>query len=96
MIEVPGGIPAMHVEEAILFAFDEVSLPFRRNLVTHLTPSKSRGRLRIVLPKGPPESHDESLHSCGTTIRIGDEYRIWHIGRIFFKAPRVDASCKEP
>ena len=81
MVEIIGG-PAMRVKEAALFAFDDVCLPFRRNMVTHLIPGKMRSKPRIVVPHGPPGSHDESAHYYGTTIRIDDEFRMWYIGRV--------------
>ncbi len=82
MIKVSGAPGASEVEEAVLFAFDEVCIPFRRNLITHLIPGKMRSKTQIVVPKGDSTSHDDSLHYYGTTIKVGDEYKMWYNGRI--------------
>ena len=88
MIEIACGTPTTQVEEAVLFAFDDVSLPFRSNLVTHLIHGKmmihgkpGAEKTPIVLPKGPAGAHDEGLQYYGTTIRVGDEFRMWYMGR---------------
>ncbi|HCN07187.1 MAG TPA: hypothetical protein DIT01_04575 [Lentisphaeria bacterium] len=89
MIEIAGGVPTMQVETAVLFAFDDTCLPFRRNLRMHLIHGKSRihgepgaEKTPIVLANGPPGAHDEEVQYYGTTIRIGDELRMWYMGRI--------------
>jgi hypothetical protein len=82
MIEVRGSAPTTRVEEAVLFAFDEMALPFRLNLVTRLVGGKNRRRPEIVLHKGSSVEHDESLHYYGTTIKVGDEFRMYYNGRI--------------
>ena len=82
MIKVSGAPGVTQVEEAVLFAFDEMCIPFRRNLVTHLIPGKMRTKAQIVVRKGDSTSHDDSLHYYGTTIKVGDEYRMWYNGRI--------------
>jgi hypothetical protein len=88
MIEIACGTPTRQVEEAVLFAFDDFSLPFRRNLSMHLIHGKmmihgepGAEKTPIVLAKGPPGSHDEGLQYYGTTIRVGDEFRMWYMGR---------------
>ena len=77
MIAVENGIPNKCVDEAVLFAFDDFSIPFRTNLRLHLIHGKrNREKTPIVLSKGEPGAHDEGLHYYGTTMRIGDEFRM--------------------
>ena len=40
MIAVGNGIPNQSVDEAVLFAFDDFSIPFRNNLRLHLIHGK--------------------------------------------------------
>ena len=55
----------------------------------HLIHGKSRihgepgaEKTPIVLANGPPGAHDEEAQYYGTTIRIGDEFRMWYMGRV--------------
>ena len=83
MVVVESGIPNQSVDEAVLFAFDDFSIPFRTNLRLHLVHGKrNKEQTPIVLPKGEPASQDEGVHYYGTTVRIGDEFRMWYIGRV--------------
>jgi len=73
----------------VIFSFDEFSLPFCRNSRMHLIHGKAVIHSEpgvqhppVVLTNGPPGSHDETVHYYGTTMRIGDEFRMWYMGRI--------------
>lgn len=64
------------LSEAVLFAFDNRSFPFRA--FTRLYLHGQSGS--VVLPVGPPGSHDEHLHYYGTTLKIGDRFHMWYQG----------------
>ncbi len=76
----------MRVKEATFFAFDDVCIPFRTNFQLHLIHSKRtpgwRDGPKVVVPRGPPGSHDEGVHYFGSTIRVGDQFHMWYIGRV--------------
>jgi hypothetical protein len=83
MVKVHGGIPEAVVKEATLFAFDDYAIPFRANLETHLVHGKSGvKKTPIVLANGKAGDPDEHVHYYGTTIRIGDTFHMWYIGRV--------------
>ncbi len=86
MLRIQSGTPEVRVEEATFFAFDDVCIPFRKNLQLHLIHGKRTPGWRtgptIVVPKGAPGSHDEGVHYYGSTVRVGDEFRMWYIGRV--------------
>ena len=89
MIEVGAGTNTIQTEEAVLFAFDEFSLPFRRNLVTHLIPAgKNPRNPRIVLPKGSPGSHAGSK-----TKAAGSSSAWWEPSQINRPAVSSDREC---
>jgi hypothetical protein len=71
--DLPAAAPQ---DEAVLFAFDDRAFPFRAFAEVHLL----GGRGSIVLPAGPPGSHDEHLHYYGTTLKIGDTFHMWYQG----------------
>jgi hypothetical protein len=68
---------AAPVPEAVLFAFDGWAFPFQLYLQTSLIAGQ---RPRLVLPHGPPGSHDESLMFYGDVIRVGDTFHLWYCG----------------
>jgi hypothetical protein len=70
---LPDPVP---LAEATLFAFDDSAFPFRAFAEVHL----NGGRGSIVIPAGPPGSHDEHMHYYGTTLKIGDTFHMWYLG----------------
>ncbi|MYD93954.1 MAG: hypothetical protein F4Y02_09720 [Chloroflexi bacterium] len=86
MLRVHGGPSEMQVQEATFFAFDDVCIPFRTNFQLHLIHGKRTPGWRdgptVVVPSGEPGAHDEQVHYYGSTIRVGDEFRMWYIGRV--------------
>ena len=86
MLRVHGGPSEMQVQEATFFAFDDVCIPFRTNFQLHLIHGKRTPGWRtgptVVVPKGEPGSHDEGVHYFGSTIRVGDQFHMWYIGRV--------------
>ena len=35
-----------------------------------------------MVPRGEPGSHDEGVHYFGSTVRVGDQFHMWYIGRV--------------
>jgi hypothetical protein len=70
------------VGEAVLFPFDDHTIPFSAGLRLHLVPGKSPGvKPPIVLGKGQPgEPDDQVVRFYGTVIPVGDELRMWYLG----------------
>ena len=96
MITVQNGIPDARVEEAVLFAFDDFSIPFRNNLQLHLIHGKrSGGKPPIVIARGELGSADEYVHYYGTTMRIGDEFRMWYIGFVGRGDEKAEGQLRE-
>ena len=93
MLRVHSGPSYTQVEEATFFAFDDICIPFRKNFQLHLIHGKRTPGWRtgptIVVPAGEPGSHDEQVHYYGSTVRVGDEFRMWYIGRVGERAELV-------
>ena len=83
MIEVQNGVPNPRVSEAVLFPFDNVSIPFSTGLQLHLAAGKTPGKANpIVLERGKKgEPDDEIVRFYGTVIPFGDELRMWYLTR---------------
>ena len=82
MIRVQNGGPSLPVSEAVLFPFDDRSVPLRYRLQIGLVGATNpwKGH-EIVLEKGEPGDPDGvSISFYGTVIRMGDEFRMWYIG----------------
>lgn len=76
-IRLPGAPAAGPFHEVVFFAFDDEAFPFRDNVETRLYTGQ---KPRLVLPPGPPGSHDEALLYYGTVLRIGDTFHLWYNG----------------
>jgi len=74
MIEVRHGVPRASVREAVLFPFDDHSIPFSAGLRLHLVPGKASG----VRP--PVDSHVARFY--GTVIPLGDTLCMWYLGDV--------------
>ncbi|MBL9214183.1 MAG: hypothetical protein JNG83_01775 [Opitutaceae bacterium] len=74
---LPGAPAPGPFREAVLFGFDDRAFPFRDNVETRLFTGQ---KPRLVIPPGPPGSHDEALLYYGTVIRIGDTFHLWYNG----------------
>src|SRR4051812_47359970 len=68
-ILLPGSPAAGPFPEVMLFGFDNRAFPFTNHVETRLF---SAQRPQLVLPPGPPGSHDEAILYYGTVIRIGE------------------------
>ena len=82
MIEVRHGVPRARVREAVLFPFDDHSIPFTAGLRLHLVPGKAPGvKPPIVLDHGGPGDPDERVaRFYGTVIPLGDRLCMWYLG----------------
>lgn len=67
------------VDEATLFSFDDVSIPFTENLkLTMENPMKYEGN--PVLPIGPPGRPDDfGVQFYGSIVRHGGRYKLWYV-----------------
>ena len=83
-IEVESGCyPAIRVQEATLFPFDDYSIPFTWGLRRQLIMGKKWGRPNPVVVRlgGPGEPDNVKIQYYGTVIQIGDELRMWYLGQ---------------
>lgn len=79
LFEVRTGLSAVKVPEAVLFPFDEYCVPFKRSMKVEL---QSPAREGIVVAPGPAGSPDSChIQYYGTVLRVGDELRMWYLGR---------------
>ena len=83
MIEVLNGAANTPSSEAVLFPFDDVSIPFTAGLRLRLVHGKaSPGPNHIVVSRGEPgEPDDSTVRYYGTVIQIGEELRMWYQAR---------------
>jgi hypothetical protein len=83
-IEVESGChPAIRVQEATLFPFDDYSIPFTWGLRRQLIMGKRFGPPNPVVVHlgGPGEPDNVKIQYYGTVIQIGDELRMWYLGQ---------------
>ena len=87
--ESPGSIVVensslpVQVQEAVLFSFDDQSIPFSSGLKLDLLMGKKPGHANpIVVRQGQPgEPDSERVRYYGTVIEVGEELRMWYLGR---------------
>ena len=73
---LPGAASAS--SEAVWFAFDPVAFPELQAMDRGLVAGKPRG---VVLPPGPPGSHDERIFYYGSVVRVAEgDLRMWYAG----------------
>ncbi|HEU5315048.1 MAG TPA: hypothetical protein VFX49_03000, partial [Chloroflexota bacterium] len=82
MIEVRHGTPRASVREAVLFPFDDHSVPFSAGVRLNLVPGKAPGvKPPVVLDHGAPGDPDELVaRFYGTVIALGDTLCMWYLG----------------
>ena len=95
-IFIKNGVPQKAVEEAVLFPFDDCSLPFSRDLHMSLVtgrkfPDEVDNGLNIVmdprqpdkpvLPQGKPGEPDSYEVLCPNVFLMNGEYRMWYLGQ---------------
>ena len=82
MIEVGNAPSNPRVEEAVLFPFDNHSIPFNAGLRLHMVSGKTRGKTPIVLKRSRPSAPDDQYaRFYGTVIPFENELRIWYMAR---------------
>lgn len=82
-IEVENGAsPSIRVQEAVLFPFDDHSIPFTWRLRLRLVMGKNSYHPNpIVVRRGQPGEPDNLMvQYYGTVIQVGDELRMWYLG----------------
>lgn len=82
MITLHHQAPAARVQEAVLFPFDDHSIPFSAGVRLHMVPGKPPGiKPPIVVGKGAPSTADDRVvRFYGTIIPIDGELRMWYLG----------------
>lgn len=67
--------------EAVLFPFDNHSVPFRHGLQLELI-SANRDAANPILKRGGPNDPDgDSMSYYGTVLKVGDELRMWYLAK---------------
>ena len=81
-MRVLNGGPGIPIDEAVLFPFDESSVPLRYRLQTGLVPAVNPYKPHErVLEQGDPQDPDGlGVHYYGSVIRVGDTLRMWYGG----------------
>ena len=94
-MRVLNGSPIEPVDEAVLFPFDECSIPFTRDLHMRLAagrtnPAEMDHGVNVVmderhpggpvLTQGPPGTLDSDEVICPNVFFIDGEYRMWYMG----------------
>jgi hypothetical protein len=67
--------------EAVLFPFDHSSVPFRHGLQLELISAQRDAANPVLKPGGPNAPDSESMSYYGTVLQVGDEVRMWYLGR---------------
>ena len=95
-IFIKNGVPQNAVEEAVLFPFDDYSLPFSRDLHMSLVTGRKfpdevdnglnivmdpRQPTKPVLPQGKRGEPDSYEVLCPNVFLIDGEYRMWYLGQ---------------
>lgn len=65
------------MDRAVLFGFDDRAFPFLNHVQAHLIPGDNP---RLVLPPGPPGSHDEQVRYYGSILAIDGRFHMWYNG----------------
>ncbi len=80
---IKNGAPNIRRDKAVLFPFDDYSIPFQHGLRLQLVGYKAGiDRRRIVLKPGGPEAPDSRLVVYyGTVRRVGNELWMWYLGQ---------------
>jgi len=72
------GLPLESQQEAVLFAFDDHSLPFRKNLFLTLQPAQKHQN--PILKRGGPGDPDEARAQFhGTVLHVNGKFRMWYV-----------------
>ena len=66
-------------QEAVLFAFDEYSLPFRKNLFLTLQPAQKHPQNPILKRGGPGTPDEARAQFHGTVLHVNGKFRMWYV-----------------
>lgn len=80
MIVVENSMTPQPVNEAVLFPFDDFSIPWSDGLELALVSGQKHPDNPVVRMGKPGEPDSKSVAYYGTVIRINEEYRMWYIG----------------
>ena len=80
---IENGGPLTDLDEAVLFPFDSRTIPLRYLLQPGLVPATNpyKPHPKVLEPGGPEAPDHVDIKFYGTVIRIGDELRMWYIGK---------------
>ena len=65
--------------EAVLFPFDNYSVPFRHGLQVELVTANRDAANPVIKRGGADDPDGESMSYYGTVLRVGDELRLWYL-----------------
>ena len=78
---IANGGPRIGLNEAVLFPFDDHSLPFQRGVRLQLV-GRNSSAAPVVLRPGPPGAPDsQAISYYGSVCRVGDELWMWYLGQ---------------
>ena len=80
MVLVENSILSQQVNEAVLFPFDDFSIPLSNGLELALASGRKHPDNPIVRMGKPGEPDSKSVGYYGTVIHINGEYRMWYLG----------------
>lgn len=67
--------------EAVLFPFDNYSVPFRHGVQLQLVQAEKYSGNPVITTGDPGSADSAELTYYGTVVRVGDELRMWYLGR---------------
>jgi len=73
--------PAVDLNEVVLFPFDDYSIPFTHSVHLQLVAGEKNDPVVGLGRPGDPDA--DVVMFYGTVIRVGDEFRMWYMGREF-------------
>jgi len=81
-MRVLNGGPGIQIDEAVLFPFDESSVPLRYRLQTGLVPAMNpyKPHERVLKQGGPKDPDGLGVHYYGSVIKVGDTLKMWYGG----------------
>lgn len=88
-VVVNNGGPAVSLREAVLFPFDNHSLPLTYRLRLGLIRGSKHPESPVVRTGEPGDPDSTVVAYYGSVIRVGDELRMWYIGAPKLNAPEA-------
>jgi hypothetical protein len=78
-LRVPADGPLPDGGEAVLFAFDDHSIPNRTNLFLTLQPAEKHPDNPVVRRGAPGTPDDARIQFHGTVLRVNGKFRMWYL-----------------